>query len=114
MRVIGILATSVVAIGLMLGIAFAINYFAYGNYWFFAPRVEAVRNRTFHQSQAYTDGMRNELTKAKYNFDMAKTDNDRAAICALVRSDFGSFDPINFEYEQKMFILTCNKYGGNQ
>ena len=63
-----------------------------GIWWFVAPAQVAIENKTFHQSQAYTDGMARDLFDLKQQYDSASTEG-RDAIRATVRERFAGFNP---------------------
>jgi hypothetical protein len=61
----------------LLAITFGLNYADLQSYAFFAPRVEAVRNKTFQQSQAYNDSVVRDLENFRLEWADPKTTNDQ-------------------------------------
>jgi hypothetical protein len=82
--IIGFLALFLIAI-------FALNFFGYANFAFFAPKYEAVRRDQMIESRAYTEGTIRELYTLKRQYDSAKTDDERATIAAAARHEFSIF-----------------------
>jgi len=80
-----------------------ISAIALGIMWFSAPAQVAIENKTFHQSQAYTDGMARDLydMQAQYN---AATPAGKDAIRATVRERFAGFDASNLPPSLQAFL----------
>jgi hypothetical protein len=70
---------------------FALNYFGYANFAYFAPKYEAVRRDQMIESRAYTEGTIRELYTLKRQYDTAKTDDERATLSAAARHEFSIF-----------------------
>ena len=62
--VTGLISTLV----LMLCLSFGLNYFGLMQSSFFSPRIEAVRNKTFQESQAYNEGMLRDLQNIQLEY----------------------------------------------
>jgi hypothetical protein len=56
----GIFASIGAVIGLMI-VVFALNLFGLAQFQFFAPKVRAVENQVFKESEQYNDGMVRDL-----------------------------------------------------
>lgn len=78
----------VIAFVCLLG--FGLNYAGYLQYGFFAPRMEQVRNDTFHNSQAYNDGMLREMEEQRMAYATA-TPDQKDAIKGLLKHDFSVY-----------------------
>jgi len=76
---------------------FLVNMIAFGNYAFFQPRVTAVQNQTFHASQQYTDSKLNALRQYETQYSIARTDDARSSIRAMVRDEFATYDERNLD-----------------
>jgi hypothetical protein len=70
---------------------FALNFFGYTQFAFFAPRYEAVRRDQMIESRAYTEGTIRTLYTLKRQYDAAKTDDERATLAAAARHEFSIF-----------------------
>ena len=81
-------------VGVLL-LVFVLNVFDFSQYVIFQPRVTAVQNKTFHESQQYTDGKLNALRAYKVQYDTASTDTARASIRSMVVDEFASYDNRN-------------------
>ena len=87
----GLLLT-VLALGLLLALTFSLNLFGFANYSFFAPKINQVQTNVFKQSQAYNDGMANDLGDLKIQYLDAKSQEQRDAIRAIIMQRFASYD----------------------
>ena len=63
-----------------------------GVWRFYAPANVAIENQTFHQSQAYNDGMAQELDELRTQYNNATTDDERYTIEASIRQQFAGYD----------------------
>ena len=70
---------------------FALSYFGYANFAFFAPKYEAVRRDQMIESRSYTEGTIRELYTLQRQYQSAKTDDERATISAAARHEFSIF-----------------------
>ena len=92
LKVIGGIFAGLFAIAVLIGIAFAMELG--GLQWdkFFAPKHEAVRREVYENTESYTRGMAQQLSKYRYEYVTAKTPEDKKAIAAVVRSTFANYD----------------------
>jgi len=65
MKVLGVIA----AIVIFVAMCFGLNYLAYGNYAFFAPKYTAVDNKVFQESAQYNLGMIRDLENLKMEYE---------------------------------------------
>ncbi len=84
---------------------FALNYFGYANFAFFAPKYEAVRRDQMIESRAYTEGTIRELYTLKRQYDAAKTDDERATIIAAARHEFSIFPKERLPGDLQAFLI---------
>lgn len=84
----GFLVISVICLG--LGWAFTGNDFFL--YKYFAPKQEAVRREVFKQSQAYNDGMVNDLQSLRLSYVSTSDPAAKEAIASVVLQRSGSFN----------------------
>jgi len=80
-----------VIIGLLL-LDFLGNYYGLFTYGFFAPKMENVRRKTFENTQSYVQGKIQDLSNYKLQSDTTKDPDKKAAIRAVIRSQFANFD----------------------
>jgi len=66
-------------------------FYDFGMYSFFAPRVTAVQNQVFHESQQYNDGMLANLSDLMLAYHRAKTQDEKDSIAAVVHQQFGRY-----------------------
>jgi hypothetical protein len=76
---------------------------------YFAPKVVAVDNKVFHESQQYNDGMANQLAQLHLQYVQAKDPDTKAAIASLVRHQFGGYDRSRLPLDLQSFY---NQIGG--
>ena len=53
---------------------------------------ESNRNQVFHQSQAYNDGMANELRDYRKSYETATDDATKQSICSMVAHMTANYD----------------------
>lgn len=81
----------VVLVGVLL-LVFVLNIFGFSQYAFFAPKINAVQTKVFKQSQAYNDGMANDLGDLKLQYISATDPEKKDAIRAIILQRFASYD----------------------
>jgi len=83
-------------------IVFGLNYLAYGNFAFFAPKMEAVRRDTMIESRAYSEATTREMYRLKLQYQQAKSDDEKATIRAMALHEAQAFDrtrlPLDLQY----------------
>jgi len=82
---------AIVAIISIALLAFLANSLGFVSFAFFAPKVEQVRYNTFKQSQAYNDGMLNDLQDLKREY-LKATPDQQVALRELTLHRFASYD----------------------
>lgn len=75
MKAIGIGVLGLVG---LVAVVFVLNFTAFANYSFFAPRYTAVQNKVFHESQQYNDGMVRDLENIKREYQHASPEGKAA------------------------------------
>lgn len=77
-------------------VVLALTWLLQGNDFFlyrvFAPRQEAVRNDVFKQSQAYNDGMANELAGIQREYATTTDTNAKLILLSTAYNRFASYD----------------------
>lgn len=81
----------IIGIALFAVAIVALMFFNFGTYKFFAPKYAEVRNEVFHESQAYTDGMLNDLSDLRMQYLKANSPEFKDAIRSTVRQRFASY-----------------------
>ena len=95
---------SIVALlGIVFGIAWAVQGNSFFLYKFFAPRQEAVRRETFEQSKAYVQGTIQELYKLQVEYAKA-TPEQKVALSSVIRHQAAGFDEKLLPDDLKQFI----------
>jgi hypothetical protein len=89
---------------------FALNYFGYTQFAFFAPRYEAVRRDQMIESRAYTEGMIRELHTLQRQYQAAKSDDERAALAAAARHEFSIFPKERLPVDLQAFMIQVGAY----
>lgn len=68
---------------LFLAVIFALNLFGFLNYSFFAPKIVAVQNKTFQESQQYNEGMVRDLENIRMEYLRTSDPGQKAALRAI-------------------------------
>jgi hypothetical protein len=85
----GILA-GIGALVLFLAFIFSMNLFGLAQYSFFAPKVRAVENQVFKESEQYNDGMIRDLENLQMEYIQANADQ-KQALRAIVLHRFSVY-----------------------
>lgn len=83
------------------------NFFMYR---FFAPREEQVRHDTFKQSQAYNDGMANDLAQKQLAYAQTSDTNAKLIILSNLYHEFASYDLTKLPPESQLFLSNVRSY----
>jgi hypothetical protein len=86
-----VLLMSIAGLLLLCGTVFGLNYFGYVSFAFWAPKYEAVRRNQMIESRSYTEGSIRELYTLQRQYQIAKTDDERATLAAAARHEFSIF-----------------------
>lgn len=81
-------------------------FYNYGATWFFAPKYAEVRNQTFKNTQAYNDGMANDLADLRLQYLAARNQEHKDAIRATVLQRFGSYPKDRLPAELRDFYFS--------
>jgi hypothetical protein len=74
-----------------------------GIYWVTQPTTVAIQNRTFHESQAYNDGMARDLSDLQMAY-MRADDAGKSTIRATVQQRFAGYDARRLPPNLQMFL----------
>lgn len=88
---LSVLAILVAIVGIGL-IAFVSNSIDFANYAFWEPKKQAVDRKIFENTPSYIQGKNQDLAKYHHEWTIDSSSDNRGAIEALVRQQFGSFD----------------------
>lgn len=92
----------------LLGIAVVtgIIWLNYGTTVVLAPKYAEIRNQTFHNTQAYNDGMVNDLADLHLQYLGAKTPEQKASIRAVILQRFASYPKDRLPAELRDFYAS--------
>jgi nitrogen fixation protein FixH len=79
----------VLAVAVLVGVVMGGNALSWWSYSVFAPKMEQVRNKTYHESQSYNDGVAGDVADAIKQWptlDAAGKDAIRIALQQELRS----------------------------
>ena len=87
-----------VTVGLVLACVFGIGalgtvagFWNFAMFSYFAPKVVAVQNQVFHESQQYNDGMLANLSDLMLEYKRAKNQEERDALAAVIHQQYGRY-----------------------
>jgi len=83
--------TAIGALVLFLAFVFGMNLFGLAQYSFFAPKVRAVENQVFKESEQYNDGMIRDLENLQMEYIKAD-DSQKAALKSIILHRFSVYD----------------------
>lgn len=78
------------AVGILF---FAVGAIGFGSYWFWAPKQEAVRREVFEQTKSYRDGLRRDFDNLFLQYETEKDPDAKAAILSVIRHRADGVDP---------------------
>lgn len=92
-----------VAILVVAGIAGA-SVGSYYLYAFVAPKYESTRRDVMIESRAYSEGAVRELYTLQRQYQIAKSDDERATIAAAARHEFSIFPKERLPVDLRVFM----------
>lgn len=96
--------TALIGVALFFIAIFALNYFGYANFAFFATKYEAVRRDQMIESRSYTEGTIRELYTLRRQYQTAANDQERATIAAVARHEFSIFPKERLPADLQSFL----------
>jgi hypothetical protein len=90
----------------LLVVIFGLNYYGYMTNVFFMPRQEALRRETMIQSRAYNEATIRDLNRLRLQYTQAKSEDEKGALVALIRSDTQAGDIANLPDDLQTFLRT--------
>ena len=100
------ISIGILILALVVGLGWLLKLNGFMSYQFFAPKVVAVQNQVFHESQAYTDGMANDMADLRLQYLMAKDAGSKDAIRAVILQRFASYPKDRLSPELRDFYNT--------
>ncbi len=76
---------------------------------FFGPKRQVIEREIFEETPSYRHGKIQDLTRYRFQYMKATSDEARAAIASTVRLQFAQFDVASLDQaELREFWRTCN------
>jgi hypothetical protein len=91
MKIIKDISVLLLGLVMLLGALWAIQGNAFFMYQYFAPKVEQVRYDTFKQSQAYNEGMQQELASMQRDWQIA-TPSQKESLQSIILHRYAAYD----------------------
>lgn len=92
----------------------ALSWLFTGNDFFlykvFAPKQEAVRRDVFKQSQAYNDGMANQLSDIQRQYVVTPDTNAKLILLSTAYHRFASYNASQLPPDLQQFLSTVREY----
>lgn len=79
-------------------------------YKMFAPKQEAVRREVFKQSQAYNDGMANQLSDIQRQYATTSDTNAKLVLLSTAYHRFASYDASQLPPDLQQFLSRVTAY----
>jgi len=104
MKIVGYILAGIVALALLIAVAFALELG--GLQWkkFFAPKHEAVRREVFKQTRSFNEAKLQELTKYRLEYMRSKDPAEKGAIASTIRLAFADYDTSMLPSELQAFV----------
>ncbi|MHC1758288.1 MAG: hypothetical protein AB9917_02020 [Negativicutes bacterium] len=97
------IAVLVLGLILLLGAGWAIQGNTFFMYQFFAPKIEQVRYDTFKQSQAYNEGMQQELASMQRDWATA-TLSQKDSLRSIILHRYAAYDDNSLPSHLRAFM----------
>lgn len=111
MKKIGYVLLGLLALALLAGAAFGLEWAGIKWYGFFGPKRAAVRRQVFKQTRSYNEAKEQELLKYRLEYMRATEDADKKAIASTIRMGFADYDEKLLDSEELRTFLREIKYG---
>lgn len=103
---------TILAIIAVVLIVIGASFFGLWHYGYFAPKYKAAEREVWENTPSRVHGAVQEIAKRNVEYNSAKTDLEKKAICATLRNMYSNLDPeVIDDYTLKQFFKKC-KYGG--
>jgi len=101
--------SSIAAVGALLVLCFGLTWMGIEWRGFFGPKRAAVEREIFEETPSYRHGKIQDLTRYRFQYMKATSDEARSAIASTVRLQFAQFDVRSLDQaELREFWNTCN------
>jgi len=106
MKVVKAVLAVILAIVLMIAIAFGSGMLNMTFYEFFGMKKANIERKIFKENKSHVEGMISDLAKYKYELAIEKDEIAKNAIRSMIRSKYANFDETKIEdYALKAFLI---------
>ena len=103
------IALSVLAFATIIVLCFGLTWMGIEWRGFFGPKRAIVEREIFEETPSYRHGKIQDLTRYRFQYIKATSDEARSAIASTVRLQFAQFDVSSLDQaELREFWNTCN------
>lgn len=102
-RILSATAAAVIVMSVLVAVSLGIRAVV-------QPASVAIDNRTFHESQAYNDGMARDLGQFQLDYAGTQDEGRRAAIRAVVRDRYAGYDDSRLPASLQAFLHQMKGY----
>lgn len=103
MKTTRVIAISIGSLVLLIGLGWLFQGNDFFLYKVFAPKYEQVRHDTFKNSQAYNDGMLQELRASQLKYETSSQEH-KDALGSIVLHQFASYDENRLPTDLRTFV----------
>lgn len=101
---------TIIAIAVVIGIGFGINYLNLLSYSFFAPKYEDARRNVFENTQSFVDWKNQEIDKYYMEFSRSDSDKEKKAISSVLIHSLAWVDEEKLGYTEKLYLNEMKNY----
>jgi hypothetical protein len=94
----------VLALIVMIALAFVLELGGLKWKSYFAPKHEAVRREVFKETRSFNEAKLQELTKYRLEYIRATDDIEKKALESTIRHQFADYDTQKLPYELEVFL----------
>jgi cytochrome c-type biogenesis protein CcmH/NrfG len=103
-------ALTLLGVVALLGLSWGATANSFELFRVFAPRQEAVRRQVFKQSQAYNDGMANQLADLQREYANATDTAHKLLLLSSIYHRYAAFDDATLPPDGQMFLASVRAY----
>jgi len=106
MRILGIIAASVLAIVALLALSVGMGLFGLEYDRFFKPRKAEIERTVFENTPSFVHGKAQHITRLRLDYETAETDTQRAALRRVILHEASTIDNSLLPIDIQNFLNT--------
>ena len=104
MKTFGFVMLGILAIVILIALAFVLELGGLRWQEYFAPKREAVRRKVFKETRSFNEAKLQELSKLRFEYIKEKDQTTKEALKFMIRHNFADYDEERLPPEMKKFL----------